>query len=94
MKKREEYIELIKSRLDAWNNEIHHLEEKIDKAEEGAKHRLQEQVDSLKRHREQAQDQIHRIEDAAEDVWHEIAKGAEAAWKKIGDMFAHPPSEK
>ncbi len=87
MKNRDEYVELVKSRLDAWNAEIHKLEALIEEAEEGAKHRLKEQVESLRRHRKAAQDQIARIEDAAEDAWHELAKGAEEAWKRIGNVF-------
>ena len=88
MKNRDEYVELVKSRLDAWNSDIHKLEALIEEAEEGAKHRLKEQVESLHRHRKEAQDQIVRIEDAAEDAWHELAKGAEEALKRIGNAFS------
>ena len=88
MKNRDDYVEMVKSRLDAWNADIHKLEELIEEAEEGAKHRLKEQVESLRRHRKEAQDQITRIEDAAEDAWHELAKGAEEAWKRIGNAFS------
>lgn len=94
MKTREEYIATVKARLDAWSAEIRKLEETIEEAEEGAKHRLKEQVESLRRHRQQAQDQIRRIEDAAEDAWHELARGAEEAWKRIGNVFARPGAEK
>lgn len=88
MSKRDEYVDLVKKRLDDWNADIKKLEEAYEKAEEGARHRLKEQIKSLRRHREEAQDQVRRIEDAAEEVWHEIAKGAEEAWKRIGGTFA------
>lgn len=88
MKNRDEYVELVKSRLDAWNSDIHRLDALIEEAEEGAKHRLKEQVESLHRHRKEAQDQIVRIEDTAKDAWHELAKGAEEAWKRIGNVFS------
>ena len=88
MAKRDEYVERVKKRLDDWNADIRRLEDAYDKAEHGARHRLQEQIQSLRRHREEAQEQVRRIEDAAEEVWHEIAKGAEEAWKLIGDVFS------
>lgn len=88
MSKRDEYIEMVKARLDAWNAEIKKLEAKYEEAEAGARLRLKEQIQSLRRHREDAQEQIRRIEDAAEGAWHEIARGAEQAWKRIGDVFS------
>ena len=88
MAKRDEYVERVKKRLDHWNADIKRLEDAYEKAEHGARLRLKEQIQSLRRHREEAQEQIRRIEDAAEEVWHEIARGAEEAWKLIGDVFS------
>ncbi len=88
MSKRDEYVERVKKRLDEWNSDIKKLEDAYEKAEFGARLRLQEQIQSLRRHREEVQGQIERIEDAAEEVWHEIARGAEEAWRLIGDTFA------
>ncbi len=88
MSKRDEYINQVKKRLDDWNADIKKLEETYEKAEEGAKHRLKEQIKSLRHHREEAQEQVRRIEDAAEEFWHEIAKGAEDAWRRMGNTFA------
>jgi hypothetical protein len=88
MAKRDEYVERVKKRLDQWNADIRKLEDAYAKAEAGARIRLREQIESLRRHREQAQDQIRRIEDAAEEAWHEIARGAEEAWRIIGDVFS------
>ncbi|MDX1514977.1 MAG: hypothetical protein R3174_14670 [Gammaproteobacteria bacterium] len=93
MKTREQYVEMVKARLDAWSADIEKLEQMIEEAEEHAKHRLKEQMESLKRHRREAQDQVQRIEDAAEDAWHELARGAEEAWKRIGNVFAHSEPE-
>lgn len=94
MKARQEYVEMVKARLDAWSAEIRKLEQKIEQAEEGAKHRLKEQVESLRHHRKEAQDQIERIENAAEGAWRELARGAEDAWKRIGNAFARSESGK
>lgn len=88
MSKRDEYVNQVKKRLDDWNADIKKLEETYERAEEGARHRLKEQIQSLSRHREEAQEQVRRIEDAAEEFWHEIAKGAEEAWKRMGNTFA------
>ncbi len=88
MAKRDEYVERVKKRLDEWNADIKKMEDAYEKAEAGARLRLKEQIQSLRRHREEAQEQVRRIEDAAEEVWHEIARGAEEAWKLIGDVFA------
>jgi hypothetical protein len=88
MSKRDEYVERAKKRLDDWNSDIKKLEDAYEKAESGARLRLNEQIESLRRHREEVQKQIQRIEDAAEEVWHEIARGAEEAWRLIGDSFA------
>lgn len=96
MAKRDEYVERVKKRLDDWNADIRKLEDAYEKAETGARLRLKEQIQSLRRHREEAQDQVRRIEDAAEEAWHEIARGAEEAWKLIGDVFSRQrptPSE-
>lgn len=95
MSKRDEYVERAKKRLDDWNSDIKKLEDAYEKAESGARLRLNEQIESLRRHREAVQEQIQRIEDAAEEVWHEIARGAEEAWRLIGDSFArHRSSER
>ena len=88
MAKRDEYVERVKKRLDDWNADIKKLEDAYEKAETGARLRLREQIESLRRHREQAQAQIQRIEDAAQEAWHEIARGAEEAWRIIGDVFS------
>lgn len=88
MAKRDEYVERVKKRLDDWNADIKKLEDAYEKAETGARLRLREQIESLRRHRKEAQEQVRRIEDAAEEAWHEIARGAEEAWRRIGDVFA------
>jgi hypothetical protein len=88
MGKRDEYVERVKKRLDEWNADIKRLEDAYAKAEAGARLRLNEQIESLRRHREQAQAQVERIENAAEEAWHEIARGAEEAWRIIGDVFS------
>lgn len=88
MSKRDEYVERAKKRLDDWNSDIKKLEDAYEKAESGARHRLNEQIESLRRHREGVQEHIQRIEDAAEEVWHEIARGAEETWRLIGDTFS------
>ncbi len=92
MAKRDEYVERVKKRLDEWNADIRRLEDAYEKAETGARLRLEAQIQSLRRHREEAQNQVRRIEDAAEEAWHEIARGAEEAWKLIGDVFSGPRS--
>lgn len=88
MSKRDEYVNQVKKRLDDWNADIGKLEKAYERAEEGARHRLKEQIKSLRHHREEAQEQVRRIEDATEEFWHEIAKGAEEAWKRMGNTFA------
>ena len=87
MTNRDEYIEKLKSQLDAWNAQMVAWDSATRSATEEAKVELEKQVGIMK---SRADDMLYRMEllkGASADAWQEIAKGAEEASKAMQEAF-------
>ncbi len=85
MNKRDDYVEKLKSQLDAWNADVDALESRAHKAQAEAQAVYQAQVEALRARSEQARLQLDLLRRASEDAWSEMRSGMEKAWDDMGE---------
>lgn len=85
MNKRDDYVEKLKSQLDAWNADVDALESRAHKAHAEAQALYQAQVEALRARSEQARLQLDLLRRASEDAWSEMRSGMEKAWDDMGE---------
>ncbi len=85
MSKRDDYVETLKSQLDAWNAEVDALESRARKAQTEAQAAYKAQIEALRNRSEQAKLQLDLLRRASEDAWSEMRAGMEKAWDDMGE---------
>ncbi len=88
MTKREEYVEKLKAQLDVWNADIEKLEAKARVASAETRTKIEEQVATLKGHRDEAAAKFDTLREATEEKWEELKAATEVAWAKLKDRFS------
>ena len=83
MKTRDEYVNGLKKRLDAWNADMARWEEKAKDAQAEVKERYQRELDVLGAQRELARYNLRLLEGASTSAWKELARGADEAWERM-----------
>ncbi len=87
--RRDQYVELLKARLDLWNAEIDRVEERTKGLQAEARAELERQASELRRHRDEAIERVRQIQQAQEGAWEDLKGGAERAFAAVGDAFEH-----
>ena len=82
-KTRNEYVEILKSKLDRWNADIDQLQMKMKKSKVDAAKRYQKQIAEIKAQRQALKQKMAKLQGAGEDAWVDIKKGVEAAKKTL-----------
>ena len=80
MKSRDEYVEILKQRLDRWNAQAAQWEKRTDalKSRQLADYRAQ---------RDKALYNLKLLEGASSAAWEEVSKGADEAWGRMQAAF-------
>lgn len=87
MSKRDEYVEKMKSQLDAWNAALSKWEEKAKEAQTEMRPEYEKQRAEFYRLRDRGSEQIKQLQSAAGDAWMELTRGADEAWAKMREAF-------
>ncbi len=83
MASRQEYIESLHRKIDAWNSEIDKLSAKKSKLEAESKLELQKQIDSLKSRRSEMELQLEHLKTTGAEAWEDVKSGVDLAWEAM-----------
>ena len=81
MSTREEYVEKMKQQLDEWNDEIDGLEERLAKANEATRKRLEPHLAKAREARDTVVERLTALKDAGEASWDSARDEVEHLWK-------------
>ena len=87
MMNRDEYVQKLKTQIDAWNNEAGRWEERVRKAQAGMKAEYERQLQNFRRKSDEATAELRRLQSASVDAWTEMMRGAEASMKGMQEAF-------
>lgn len=87
MTTRNEYVENLKSRLDAWNADLAKWEAKAKTARTDLQIEYEMQLDALRKHRDVAKEKLGQLQASADGAWKDVVVGADEAWKRMHDAF-------
>ena len=87
MNKRDQYVEKLKSQLDAWNADVAKWEAKSKSAQADMRAEYEKHLESLRRHREQALEQMRKLQAETGDAWIDLVRGADDAWARMREAF-------
>ena len=83
MSTRDDYVEKMKTNLDAWNASIDNLEAKARVAEADAQNTYNEQIEALRKQRDDASAKLGELRAAGDDAWEDLRTGMETAWDSL-----------
>lgn len=81
MASRDEYIEMMKAKLDDWNDEIAELEGRLSKAGEETRRELRPYVNKAREAREILVTKLSELKDSGEATWESSKTEIEHVWK-------------
>jgi lipid II:glycine glycyltransferase (peptidoglycan interpeptide bridge formation enzyme) len=84
---RDEYIQKLKSQIDAWNAEAKHWEDKARKAQAGMKAEYERQLENFRKKREDAMAELRRVQSASLEAWSDMMRGADKAMQSMKEAF-------
>ena len=87
MMNRDEYVQKLKTQIDAWNAEAARWDEKARKAQAGMKAEYERQLQNFRRKSDEATAELRRLQSASVDAWTEMMRGAEASMKGMQEAF-------
>ena len=87
MMNRDEYVQKLKTQIDAWNAEAGRWEERMRKAQAGMKTEYERQIQNFRSKSDQAIAELRRLQSASADAWTEMMRGADASMKSMQDAF-------
>jgi predicted nucleic acid-binding Zn-ribbon protein len=87
MTTRNEYVESLKSRLDALNADLAKWEAKAKTTKTDLRIEYEMQLEALRKHRETATEKLGELQASAGDAWKDLAAGADEAWTRMRDAF-------
>jgi len=88
MKKRQEYVDALKVRLDGWNADVTKWEAQAASAGDDLRARYKKELDEVRARREEAHYQMKLLQGASATAWQEFAKGADEAWDRMQAAIA------
>ncbi len=84
---RDQYVEMLKARLDEWNGQISKAEVQIKDASDDMKARYEEQLAEMTKQAEAAQDKIQSAIQTHSEDWEKHRANMETAWNDIAEGF-------
>ena len=87
MTNRDEYVQKLKTQIDAWNTEAGRWEERMRKAQAGMKAEYERQLQNFRHKSDEAKAELRRLQAASADAWTEMMRGAEASMKGMQEAF-------
>ena len=87
MTDRDDYMNRLKSQLDAWNAEVAKWQEKAKNAEAAQRAEYEKQLEDYRLRRDQAMEQMRKLQTASGNAWMELTKGADEAWSKMREAY-------
>jgi hypothetical protein len=92
MTKRDQYVEKLKSQLDAWNADVAKWEAKSRGAQADMRIEYEKHLESLRRHRDQAVEHMRKLQAETGDAWIDLVRGTDDAWAKMREAFERAQS--
>lgn len=83
MNLKDEYLNKLKSQLDAWSADIDALEIQARRADADLHVQYDAYLAALKTRRDEAEVRLALLRSSAGDAWHELKKGSDDAWESI-----------
>lgn len=90
---KEAYVEKMKAQLAEWNAELDKLEAKARGATADAQLKYEDQLKSLRQHRDDARQKLEAIQAAGADAWEHLKQGADEAWNRLKESVAKAQSQ-
>ncbi|MCH4813942.1 hypothetical protein [Vreelandella neptunia] len=87
MRQRDEFVEEMKAKLDAWNAEIDKLTAKARQASAEARVKYQEDIERLKKRQAETQLRLEELQYASEAAWETVRQGMEESWELMRKAF-------
>lgn len=84
---RNEFVEQFKNKLDEWNHDITHWEEKARTKKNDLTIDYEMKMDELRKKRDDAAAKLKEVQASSEDAWVDVKAGAEAAWASMREAF-------
>lgn len=85
--RRDQYVEQLKSKLDAWNAELARLEAEGERAQAQMSSTLKEQLEEARKRRDETWEWLGKLQKANESAWDDMVKGTEQAWDAFSDAL-------
>jgi len=87
MNKQEQYVDKLKTQLNAWNAEVTKWEAKSRSAQADVRVEYDKQLATFRVQRDKALTQMHKVQAATGDVWVDFVRGADDAWAKMREAY-------
>ena len=87
MTSRDEFVEVLKAKLDEWNAEIARLEAEAGKARAGLEARYAEELAEMRRLRDQAEARLGEVLGTSQEGWERRRGELQQAWADIAEGF-------
>jgi uncharacterized coiled-coil DUF342 family protein len=87
MTTRNEYIEQLKNKLDEWNHDLAHWEEKARAKKNDLTINYEMTMDDLRKKRDDASAKLKEVQASSEEAFKELKAGADVAWAAMRDAF-------
>ena len=89
MDTREAFTAKLKAQVDEWNADIQKLEAKVCQMQADKQMDYNQQLDTLRQHRDQAQQHLTQVQQAAENTWESVKQEMESTWTRISNAFTN-----
>ncbi len=93
MPERSQFVNDVKAQLREWNQEIKHLESKLETAGDDTKERLEPMLAKAHDARKAVEAKLDEIESASEHTWHSLKTEAEGKWESFKHSVNHFKSQ-
>jgi hypothetical protein len=87
MNKQEQYVDKLKTQLNAWNAEVTKWEAKSRSAQADMRVEYDKQLATFRVQRDKALAQMHKVQAATGDAWVDFVRGADDAWAKMREAY-------
>lgn len=84
---RNEYVEQLKTKLDEWNHDIAHWEEKARGKKNDLTIDYEMKMDELRKTRDEATAKLKEVQASSGEAWKELKAGADSAWAAMREAF-------
>jgi len=87
MDNRDAFIAKLKAQLDEWNADLDRWEARTRQSQANSQIAYNEQLTTLRQHRDDAQQRLTQAQQATGSAWDEMKLGLEEAWARVALAF-------